>query len=84
MNDNINYYAYDLRSQVIERSGCNAYCRETDMLDVKVDEVNGKPVQLNFSIDGNKLYMVGRLTQADVNALYDRAKHTYSYYSINN
>ena len=80
----LNYYMYDLRRQVLERSGCNAYCRDTDALDAKVDEINGTPIKVNFSIDGDRMYVVGRLTQNDITALYERAKHTYSYYSINN
>lgn len=80
MSDIVNYYTYDLRSQELERTGCNAYCRETDAYDCKVEEINGKPVQINFSVDGNKIYMVGKLTQEDINVLYARAKQAYSYY----
>lgn len=80
----VNYYMYDLRRQVLERTGCNAYCRETDALDEKVDEINGTPFKVNFSLDGNKLYFVGNLNQCDITALYEQAKHTYSYYGINN
>lgn len=78
---NVNYYMYDLRNQVLVRTGCNAYCRDTDLLDEKNDEINGTPITVNWSVDGNKLYVVGRLSRQDVCDLYERAKHIYSYYS---